>query len=69
MKGEQPVIGITREQLLEGGSRDTWLDPEAEAGALQELLGPIAAERVDFFPVSRIVNSPSHDVPACIEPV
>lgn len=55
--------------ILEGASRDTWLDADADGEALQALLEPLAAERIDFFPVSRIVNSPRNDVQACIEPV
>jgi putative SOS response-associated peptidase YedK len=55
--------------ILEGASRDAWLDPEADGEALQTLLAPLPAERIEFFAVSRIVNSANNEVPACIEPV
>ncbi|RMH21606.1 MAG: SOS response-associated peptidase [Acidobacteria bacterium] len=48
----------------------TWLDPELdEAAELIPLLRPCAPGDVDFYPVSRMVNRPQNDVPACVERV
>lgn len=55
--------------ILEGDQRDGWLDHDREPDSLLDLLQPIAADQIDFHPVSRIVNSPENDVAACIEPV
>jgi putative SOS response-associated peptidase YedK len=47
-----------------------WLDPTVRGGdALQALLRPIAADRIDLCPVSRHVNDPKHDDPACVAPL
>lgn len=46
-----------------------WLDPaEQRSGALDDLLKPYPAEQMVAYAVSRLVNSPANDVPACIEP-
>jgi putative SOS response-associated peptidase YedK len=45
-----------------------WLDSAADPSALASLLVPFPAAEMEAFPVSRLVNSPSHDEPACIEP-
>lgn len=55
--------------ILRGDARDLWLDHHAEGDAVQEILGPVPAEETDFYPVSRLVNSPKNDVPACVERV
>ncbi len=56
--------------ILDPGDWDLWLDPTIRGGdALQTLLGPIAADRVDLRPVSRHVNDPKHDDPACVAPL
>lgn len=44
-----------------------WLDPEADADALAELLVPFPANQMTRHPVSRIVNDAKNDVPECIE--
>lgn len=41
-----------------------WLDP----AALNHLLTPYPADLMTAYPVSRLVNSPSTDTPACIVP-
>ena len=49
---------------------DRWLDPaEVRSGELQDLLVPYPAEEMMAYPVSRLVNSPSNDNPALVEPV
>jgi putative SOS response-associated peptidase YedK len=47
-----------------------WLDPgEPNLSDLAGLLQPYPAEEMTAYPVSRLVNSPANDLPACIEPV
>lgn len=55
--------------ILEGAARDAWLAADTSREELQELMEPLASERIDFYPVSRIVNSPKNDVAACMESV
>jgi putative SOS response-associated peptidase YedK len=46
-----------------------WLDPEFEdRDKLQSLLRPYPADDMTAFPVSTLVNSPTHETPACIDP-
>jgi putative SOS response-associated peptidase YedK len=47
-----------------------WLDPtEHNTDRLKALLVPFDVERMTACPVSRVVNSPGHDSPDCIEPI
>ncbi len=47
-----------------------WLDPEnSDAAFLSSLLAPCPAERLEIYPVARLVNNASNDLPACLEPV
>ena len=47
-----------------------WLDPElTEPNAVQALLRPFPSDQMKAYPVSQCVNSPSNDVPECVEPV
>ena len=49
---------------------DLWLDPAVrDAEALAHLLRPFPAERMEAFPVSKHVNSPTRDDPACAAPL
>ena len=53
--------------ILPRASYDSWIDPaEVPSGALDDLLTPYPAEEMVAYPVSRYVNSPSNDSPACI---
>ena len=46
---------------------DQWLDPgEQRAAKLEELLKPYPAEEMEAYEVSRTVNNPKNDVPACV---
>ncbi|MGC9521880.1 MAG: SOS response-associated peptidase [Anaerolineae bacterium] len=55
--------------ILPRSAYDRWLDPaEQRAGALDDLLGPYPAEEMTAYPVSRVVNNPSNDVPDCVQP-
>jgi putative SOS response-associated peptidase YedK len=47
-----------------------WIDPAERDGAeMASILGPYPAEAMEAYPVSRTVNSPRNEVPACVEPV
>jgi len=46
-----------------------WLDPaEQKPATLNHLLAPYPADLMTAYPVSRLVNSPAADTPACIVP-
>jgi putative SOS response-associated peptidase YedK len=55
--------------ILEPTDYDAWLDPAAPATEVHALLRPCPAEMLEAYPVSRIVGSPTNDVPECIEPI
>jgi putative SOS response-associated peptidase YedK len=47
----------------------TWLDPDmTDVEVLLTMLGPYPERLMDAYPVSRKVNSPSHDGPDLIVP-
>jgi putative SOS response-associated peptidase YedK len=47
-----------------------WLDPKIqETEKLLPLLRQYPPEQMEFYPVSREVNSPAHDTPDCIVPI
>ncbi len=85
-KGEQPIETftiITTEAsddvrqlhhrmpvILDGETRDLWLDPRVEdKELLTSLLLPYPAGSIEHRPVSRVVNSPRNDSPACLAPI
>jgi putative SOS response-associated peptidase YedK len=53
--------------ILARQSYGRWLDPDTDAKILHSLLAPYPAEEMTTYPVSKLVNSPRNDVPACIE--
>jgi putative SOS response-associated peptidase YedK len=56
--------------ILSKEGQEQWLRPEPqEAVALMPLLVPYAEDALDMYEVARVVNSPSNDVPECIERV
>ncbi len=56
--------------ILPPEAYDRWLSPEEQsATALQSLLRPYPADAMRMYPVSRQVNNPRLDDPACIEPL
>lgn len=56
--------------VLDRENFDLWLDPKVEdASKLQPLLVPYSGDDFEAFPVSRLVNSPTNDLPNCIEPL
>jgi len=49
---------------------DAWLEAEPRAAEeLRDLLRPFPADRMEAYPVSRLVNSPANDRPECVAPV
>lgn len=55
--------------ILAPEAYDLWLDPGVtDADALAPLLRTPGPEGYTTYPVSRLVNRPENDVPACIEP-
>jgi len=56
--------------ILQPEAQDIWLRPEPqEAATLQPLLMPDEASPLELWEVSRVVNSPTNDVAACVERV
>jgi len=56
--------------LLDADARAMWLDPNNQAGRhLATLLEPYAADRMEAYPVSKIVNSPANDTEECVKPL
>lgn len=74
------IITITPNELLQSihnrmpvilprSAYQTWLQTAAvDLDRLQALLIPYTASEMIAYPVSRLVNSPENDLPACIEP-
>ena len=55
--------------ILDPQQFEQWLDPAVDdPEILSPLLAPYPADRMTAYPVSRVVNSPHIDGPACIEP-
>jgi len=46
-----------------------WLDPLTGEDHLQQLLKPYPEDQLTYYPVSRLVNKPSNDLPELIEPL
>ncbi len=56
--------------ILPRDGYNRWLDPEErEPAQLVDLLQPYPAEEMIAYPVSRLVNSPNNENPACIQPL
>ncbi len=56
--------------ILTPDAIDLWLDPTVDdASRLVKVLEPYAADEIDFFPVSKMVNRPSNNVPQCLQPI
>lgn len=69
---EEPIAAFhARMPVILTAERYTaWLDPAPrEPAELAPLLAPLPAGLLEVYPVSRLVNSPAHDVPGCIEPL
>ena len=55
--------------ILPPTARDCWLDRNADAAALREVLAPLSAAEMGAYPVSSFVNSPRNDSPECVRRV
>ncbi|MCP3057631.1 SOS response-associated peptidase [Myxococcus sp. K38C18041901] len=56
--------------ILPPPAQEVWLRPEPqESSVLLPLLVPVADDGLDAYEVARVVNSPTNDVPACVERV
>ena len=54
--------------ILPPDTRRLWLDSSQPSQHLLPLLKPYPATEMTFYPVSKLVNAPANDNPACIEP-
>ncbi|MFQ5481897.1 MAG: SOS response-associated peptidase [Nitrospinaceae bacterium] len=54
--------------LLAPEEYDSWLAPTTEPDKLRSLMAPPEATRLEWFAVSRLVNSPHNDGPECLIP-
>ncbi len=53
--------------ILTPEATDLWLDPTVDdASRLVRVLEPYDSDEIDFFPVSKMVNRPSNNVPQCV---
>lgn len=56
--------------ILDPADYDLWLDPKVQdVERLQALMAPAPVEGWEAVPVSRAVNNPANDSPACLAPV
>ncbi|WP_273845980.1 SOS response-associated peptidase [Rubrobacter calidifluminis] len=56
--------------ILDPQDYDLWLDISVrDPEVLLPLLAPYEGANLEAYPVSRLVNSPTNDDPACVEPV
>ena len=56
--------------ILDYDAYDLWLEPNNQPPAeLNHLLKPYPADAMTAYAVSRLVNKPQNDTPACIQPV
>jgi len=54
--------------ILDRSHYEAWLDPHSQdKAALQEMLKPCAAELLEAYPVSTIVNNPRNESEECIQ--
>jgi putative SOS response-associated peptidase YedK len=55
--------------ILQKDTEEAWLNPDTiEPDQLQQFLKPYPAAAMEAYPVSRLVNSPTNDTPAVIQP-
>lgn len=56
--------------ILRPEDYDRWLDPGvSERGPLEDLLSPPEIGELEYYPVTRRMNRPRFDEPACVEPL
>ncbi len=54
--------------ILNPDDEAAWIDPKSKVDELSQLLQPYDSDQLEAIAVSRAVNSPTHDSPACIAP-
>lgn len=55
--------------IVDPQAYNLWLDPTVQqVEAIQPILHPYPADRMEAYPVSLLINNPRHDAPACLEP-
>jgi putative SOS response-associated peptidase YedK len=54
--------------ILPREARWRWLDPRTPAADLHALLAPYAADDLEAYEVSTLVNNPANDVAECLQP-
>lgn len=54
--------------ILDPSDFEKWLGPKTTPQELRNLLLPCDPERLTYYAVSTLVNSPKQDIPECIEP-
>lgn len=55
--------------IVDPQAYNLWLDPTVrQVEAIQPILQPYLADRMEAYPVSLLINNPRHDAPACLEP-
>lgn len=59
--GRMPVV-------LPGDAADAWLDADATASTLRDLLAPAPDDLVETYAIGRAVNKPDNDGPELIAP-
>ncbi len=55
--------------ILASQDYDHWLDPAAQTLSLLALLKPYAADDLEAYAVSKMVNNPRNDISQCMEPI
>jgi len=55
--------------ILRPDEEAAWIDPQSKIDDLLLFLRPYESDELEATPVSRAVNSPAHDSPACIAPI
>jgi putative SOS response-associated peptidase YedK len=55
--------------IIGKGDHDQWLNPDNDGEKLKALLKPFSSEDMDYYGVSTLVNSPSHNSADCIKPM
>jgi len=54
--------------IMKPEEEEAWLDPGADPKHLEKILRPYSSNEMEAYAVSKLVNSPKHDSPDCIEP-
>jgi len=54
--------------IMKPEDEEAWLDPQADPKQLARVLSPYPEKEMEAYAVSKLVNSPKHDSPDCIEP-